>query len=307
MHTNRKAAGYKVGARLLGALTVMASVGMAGFAYGEVRPYQGIPADQAESITTPEHILALVDPANGAPAPSALWQALEHAESVECLSCIPYVSLQLYSPNAKSREIAAWWLRRRIFGVFGVGEIYSQTVKTLQSDSDPTRRAYAASALGEFLVASGIAPVSKALTTDADAGVRAAAASALGRLNDDGQGALAAAFGDKDESVRAAAFVSAGRINSFVDVSKAVAVTGDSSALVRRLGVELLDEMKATDAVAALVTLAQSDPDDEVRLVACHALGTIGDPSARAALTEISTSDSNTQVQDQARIALINL
>ena len=144
--------------------------------------------------------------------------------------------------------------------------------------------------------------------------MRTAAASALGRLNDDGGitaghniSALASAFSDSDEGVRAAAFVAAGRINSFVDVATAVKVTGDSSALVRRLGVELLDEMVASDAVASLVKLAQTDSDDEVRLVSCHALGTIGDPSATNALTEISENDSNTQVRDQARIALLRL
>jgi hypothetical protein len=293
----------KLGSNLLGTVALTAGIALAGTATADVKPYQGIPADQAESISTPDHIMSVVKSG----APTEIWQALEHGEVVECLQCIGVVSPLLYSSNAKNREIAAWWLRRRIFGVFGPGEVYSQTVDTLASDSSATRRADAASALGEFLVLNGVAPVAHALTTDSDAGVRAAAASALGRLNDDGEGALAKAFSDSDATVRLAAFVAAGKVNSFTDVSSAVAVTGDSNALVRRVGIELLDTMGATDAADAVLKLAQTDPDSEVRLVSCHALGAIGDPSMVSELQAISTNDTNQQVQDQAAIAVLRL
>jgi HEAT repeat protein len=186
--------------------------------------------------------------------------------------------------------------------------VYSQTVSTLATDPSATRRANAASALGEFLILSGVAPVSTALLTDKDAGVRAAAASALGRLNDEGtQGALSKAFSDSDATVRVAAFQAAGKINYFTDVASAVAVTGDPDALVRRVGVELLDSMVATDAADAVLKLAQTDSDPEVRLVSCHALGSIGDMSMTAALDAISQNDASLQVQDQARIASLRL
>jgi len=293
----------KLGSNLLGAVAVTAGALLAGTAQGDVKPYQGVPADQAEAITSPEHIISVVQSG----APTAIWQALEHGEVVECLQCIGYVAPLLYDVNAKNREIAAWWLRRRIFGVFGKGEVYSQTVNTLASDPSPMRRAYAASALGEFLVLTGVAPVAHALVNDKDAGVRAAAASALGRLNDDGGGALAKAFSDSDSTVRTAAFVAAGKINSFTDVAAAVAVTGDSNTIVRRVGVELLDQMGATDAAEAVLKLAQTDSDSEVRLVACNALGAIGDASMVGALNAISQNDVNLQVQDQARIASLRL
>ncbi len=288
---------------LLGALALGAGVALAATAQADVKPYGGVPADQAEAITTPDHLMSVVKSG----APTAIWQALEHAEVVECLECIPVVAPLLYDENARNREIAAWWLRRRILGVFGPGEVYSTTVSTLQTSSNATNRAYAASALGEFLVTTGIAPLAKALTTDSDAGVRAAAASALGRINDDGNGALAKAFQDPDATVRAAAFVAAGRINSFTDVTSAVAVTGDSDPIVRRVGIELLDSMGATDAAPALLKVAQTDPVDEVRLVACHALGSVGEMSMVSALNDIAQNDSNTQVQDQARIAAVRL
>lgn len=294
----------KLGSNLLGTVALTAGIALAGTATAaDVKPYQGVPVDQAESISTPDHIMSVVRSG----APTEIWQALEHGEVVECLQCIGVVSPLLYSTNAKNREIAAWWLRRRIFGVFGPGEVYSQTIDTLASDSSATRRADAASALGEFLVLNGVTPVAHALVTDTDPGVRAAAASALGRLNDDGDGALAKAFSDSDATVRVAAFQAAGKINSFTDVAQAVAVTGDSNALVRRVGIELLDTMGATDAADAVLKLAQTDPDSEVRLVSCHALGAIGDPSMASALEEISSNDTNLQVQDQARIAALRL
>jgi len=283
----------KLGSKVIGALAVTLGVAMAGTARGDVKPYQGIPADQAEAITSPEHLMSVVQ----SWAPTAIWQALEHAEVVECMSCIPAVAPLLYDVNAKNREIAAWWLRRRIFGVFGPGEVYQQTLNTLTSDPSATRRAYAASALGEFLVLTG---------------VRAAAAAALGRLNDDGAagglpGALAKGFSDSDAGVRVAALTAAQRVNSFTGAASAVAVTGDSSPLVRRVGVELLDTMGATDAAGAVLKLAQTDGDAEVRLVACHALGSIGDASMAPALLAISQGDASLQVQDQARIAHLRL
>ena len=162
----------------------------------------------------------------------------------------------------------------------------------------------------------------------ASATAGAAAASALGRINDDGNGALSKAFSDTDPTVRAAAYVAAGRINSFTDVATAVAVTGDSDPVVRRVGIELLDEhsplkhfMHRADAVIggvvivaaayfaaqALLSVAQSDSVDEVRLVACHALGNVGDSSMVNALNVIAQNDSSIQVQDQARIASLRL
>src|SRR6185503_19691328 len=91
---------------------------------GTALVYKGISADQVEQLTTPARIQSVAaeasDPSHIG-APSRIWQALEHGEKIDCLNCIPAVENLLYSDNAKNREIAAWWLRRRIFGVFGAG------------------------------------------------------------------------------------------------------------------------------------------------------------------------------------------
>jgi HEAT repeats len=271
--------------------------------------YGTMPADQAEFISTADTIKS----AALSGAPTLVWEALEHGEKVECLDCISTVSSLLYDPNAKTREIAAWWLRRRVFGVFGDGEVYSQTVQTLQDGTKPAQmRAYAAYALGEFFATPGIAACAQALNTDSDAGVRAAAASALGRLNDDGSGALAKGLADSDPGVALASLASISRINSFSGVSSVAALTGNASVSVRRRALEVFDALDASDSVDVVAAAAKNDTDAGVRAAACHALGTFGaatsqDASAMAVLQNLSASDPDTFVRDQAQIALQRL
>jgi HEAT repeat protein len=270
--------------------------------------YGSIPADQVEFLSSPDTIKS----AALSGAPTLVWEALEHGEKVECLDCIASVAPLLYDANAKTREIAAWWLRRRVFGVFGPGEVYSQTISTLQTSTNPAYRADAAYALGEFFLVQGIAPVATALLTDSDAGVRAAAASALGRLNDDGGGALAKALSDSSPAVPLAALASISRINSFSGTSSIAALTGHSSSDVRRRAIEVLDALAATDSVDVVAAAAKNDTDAGVRAAACHALGTFGsatsnDASAMAILMKLAASDPDTFVRDQAQIALQRL
>lgn len=264
--------------------------------------YGQVPASQAEFLSTPDAIKNAA--ATG--APSLVWEVLEHGEAVECLDCIPAVAPLLYASDSRTREIAAWWLRRRMFGVFGPGEVYSQTVQTLQSDPSALRRADAAYALGEFLAVSGIAPCATALTTDTDPTVRAAAASALGRLNSDGNGALGTALSDTDSGVKLAALHSAARINSFSGMANVAALLMDPNPDVRRNALDVLDALDATDTLAAVTAVAQSDPDATVRAAACHALGTFGSAAASALsiLQQIEASDADTFVRDAAQIAI---
>jgi HEAT repeat protein len=267
--------------------------------------YGQIPPDQAEFISSPDAIKSVA--ASG--APTLIWETLEHGEKVECLDCIPVVAQLLYDSNAKNREISAWWLRRRILGVFGPGEVYQGVVQTLASDPDPVRRSYAAYALGEFLAAPGIPACAQALVTDLDARVRSAAASALGRLNSDGGGALVTALTDSDPTVRLAALGSAGRINSFSAAGSLAALTTDPTPFVRRRALEVLDGLSALgrDSVAAVAAVAQNDTDADVRAIACHALGTFGNASVLPLLQNLAQTDPNQFVRDQARIAALRL
>lgn len=269
---------------------------------GTQRVYGAIPPDQIEHISTSDRIKSVA--ASG--SMMAIWETLEHGERVECLDCIPVIEPLLYDANPRTREIAAWWLRRRIFGVFGKGQVYERTVQTLQTDTDPVRRMYAANALGEFLALPGIDACASALERDPDPTVRAAAASALGRLNDTGNGALAKALSDVDSRVKLAALRSASRINAFTDVSAVARLSSDGDPIVRRNAAELIGHLRAPEGVDSLLALAK-DPDANVRNAACHSLGALHDPRARGVLEELANTDPNTLVRDQARIALRRL
>jgi len=269
---------------------------------GTQKVYGNIPPDQIEFLSTGDRIKSVA--ASG--SMMAIWETLEHGERVECLDCIPSVEPLLYDANPRTREIAAWWLRRRIFGVFGAGEVYERTLQTLANDPDPKRRTNAAYALGEFLAAPGIEACAAAIDRDGDPNVRAAAASALGRLNDDGRGALTKALGDVDSRVKLSALGSAGRVNTFTDVAAVARLAGDADPKVRRKSAELLGAMRAKDAVDGLIALTK-DGDAAVRNSAAHALGQIRDGRARPALEALKASDPDRLVRDQAEIALRRL
>jgi hypothetical protein len=268
---------------------------------GAAEVYKNVPPDQIEFLSSPDRIKAAAAGNMGA---SAVWETLEHGETVECLDCVPLVENLLYDGNAETREIAAWWLRRRIFGVFGSGEAYERTQNRLKGDPDANKRAYAAYALGEFLTLAGVEPLANALAKDGSPAVRAAAADALGRLNDDGAGALSNAMNDGDANVRLAAVRAASKVSTFTDVAAVSKLMGDSSPAVRQRGVELLGTLRSKDTVGGLLNVAKNDLIADVRAVACHSLGLLRDASARSTLEAIQSSDPNTFVQDQARIAL---
>ena len=284
---------------------------------GRASVYGNLNNSSLEAISTSERMLKLLSTENkqlgkrvanveSSFAPTQYWTMLEHAERVECMDCIPFVSKLLYSSNAKSREISAWWLRRRIFGVFGKGEIYEQTINTISNPKkSELSRAYAANALGEFLEGAGIAPVSRALVSDASPMVRLAAANALIRLNNQGPNSeLATALSDEDEGVRLAALSGVTHINVFSDVDRVVALISDPSALVRRRAAQTLGTLKTADAVMGLIALTYEgkEPDAGVRAAAVWALGQIADSQALDAVLA-AANDSDAGVRDAARFA----
>ena len=270
---------------------------------GRAEVYKQLSPESLEAVSTPAQISKL-----GAPniAPTTIWKVLEHGEKLECLACVPVVSTPLYNSHPKTREIAAWWLRRRIFGVFGPGQVYEQTLTALGNpDETEAHRVFAANALGEFLSTSGVPALSKAILNDESAQVRMAAVAALERLNSSGaSGELSTALADSDEQVRLAALHGATRINTFTDVEAVVALIGDASSLVRRRAAETLGVMKAADAVAGLMVLAAEgeESDAQVRAAAVWALGQIGDPGASDVILA-AQNDSDASVRSAAKVS----
>jgi hypothetical protein len=272
---------------------------------GRATVYQQMDKAQLESLTTPER---LKNVARGGFAPTEIWRALEHGEKVECLDCIPYVAKLLYDDNAKNREISAWWLRRRIFGVFGPGQVYSRTVATLNDKTQPEkRRAFAAEALGEFLTGAGTRHVAQAILADESPMVRASAVRALQRMNSQGaNGELGVALSDPDEQVRLSAIHASTRVNVFTDIAGLTARLDDSSSAVRTQAIEALGTLRSRDAVVSIV--ARLSPENEsapsVRAAAAAALGQIGDGAAREAVQNARDNDSDRFVRDAAAVAL---
>ncbi len=273
---------------------------------GRAAVYQLLNPDSLEDVSTPAAIKAIT---MGNVAPTRIWKVLEHGERVECLDCIADVKKLLWDSNAKTREISAWWLRRRIFGVFGPGQVYEQVLDTLDQSDDEHKRAYAAQAIGEFLVGDGVAHVARALVEDESPEVRLSAANALTRLNHQGpNGELAAALSDSDERVRLAALHGALRVHVFTGVDQIVARIDDPSAEVRRRAARTLGAMRARDAVMGLILLTSPEGESvaSVRAAAVAALGRIADTSAKEAVMA-AKDDPDQYVRDAARIALREL
>jgi HEAT repeat protein len=270
--------------------------------------YEQMDRASLESLTTPDRLRAV---AKGGFAPTEIWRALEHGEKVDCLSCIPDVSKLLYNDNATTREISAWWLRRRVFGVFGPGQVYQRTVETL-NDRNQTerRRAYAADALGEFLSGAGSRHLALAVIDDPSPLVRLSAVKALQRMNSAGpNGELTVGMSDSDEKVRIAAIHASTRVHGFNDIAALSARLDDSSSAVRTRAIEALGTLKARDAVVGIVAklATANEATPSVRAAAAAALGQIGDGSVRPAVQNARDNDPDRFVRDAAAVALRQL
>jgi HEAT repeat protein len=279
---------------------------------GRASVYGHLDGASLEKVSTPQTIRAMFgSDGNALVAPTRIWKVLEHGEKVECLSCIPLVSGLLYNSHPKTREIAAWWLRRRIFGVFGPGQVYSQVVTTLGDQAQPeSRRVAAANALGEFLTMTGAKHLATAIRQDPSVEVRVASVKALERMNNQGPNQdLSFAMTDDAEPVRLAAVRAATRVNVFSDVASIVALVGDESPLVRRAAADSLGAMRAKDAVEGLTVLAQrtEEADPAVRMAAIWALAQIRDVSARSVIADAAANDPDRFVRDAATVALRRL
>jgi len=234
--------------------------------------------------------------------PTRLYATLEYGERVECFECIPGLTEKLLSSNdAEVREISAWWLRRRSFGF---GPVMVKMQQVAREDTDPVRRARAASALGEFLDPHGAETLSSLARADADVTVRVAAVRALGRLNTlSVRAGLSSALHDTDPQVRLAALQQVLKVNFFDDMDSLLGLLGDSDVQVRNLAVQLSGELRLTAASDALLGILMTDDSVRVRQAAAIALGHIGGVDAGDALSDAMTVEKDSAVQDAISIA----
>lgn len=236
-------------------------------------------------------------------SPSRLYATLEYGERVECFECIPLLADKLLSSNeADTREIAAWWLRRRSFGF---GPIMQKMQEVAKSDADAVRRARAAAALGEFLDPHASEVLRSVATEDADASVRVAGLRALGRLNTiKGHSAISAGMSDADASVRLAALEQVRRVTFFRDTAALLETIADDDANVRRTAAQLAGELRLSAAVEPLVGVLMTDDSAQVRQAAAIALGRIGGGEAEAVLSDAKKLEKDEAVQQAISVAM---
>ena len=230
-----------------------------------------------------------------------LFSVLEYGERVECQACVPLLEEKLLTSNdAKVREIAAWWLRRRIFAS---GPVLRHMTTVLATDTNATQRSRAAEAIGEFMDFHGLAALAESVSRDVDAGVRESSVRAIARINaPSGNALIAVALADTDVSVRRAAVSAVLRVNFFRNVDALVPLLADTDATVRRNAARAIGELRVAGAEATLAGLLRGDSDRLVRQSAAWALGRIGSAAARTALAE-NTGESDSLVRDAIDVA----
>jgi HEAT repeat protein len=257
---------------------------------GELSPGTGAP--------TRERMVNAIKSASA----TSLYATLEYGERVECFQCSPLLEKKLLqSDNAETREIAAWWLRRRSFGF---GPIMKRMKQTAVESADPVQRERALQALGEFLDPHALPTLKQAATADGEVSVRIAAVKALGRLNaTEGNSVLSMALGDADAKVRKAALDQVLKVGFFRDAAAIVARFDDSDASVRRASAQIAGEMRIQDAVEPLMGLLMTDDSAQVRQAAAIALGKIGGGDALAALDDAHATEKDEQVAGAIDIA----
>ncbi len=235
-------------------------------------------------------------------SPEKLKSTLEYAERVYCEECVPLLEKKLLdSPNARVRELSAWWLRRQ---PFAAPVLLKGLRKVVREDADATRRARAAEALGEFMDPHAVPDLSDAALSDKDVKVRVAAVRALGRLNSEvGFATLTDTLADKSAEVKLATLQQLTSFGGFRDYSVLIGLLGDASADVRTSAARLCGEYRVRDAEAPLIAMLSGDDSEKARKAAAWALGRVGGEEGHVALSDASDSETSQGVLDAIRIA----
>ncbi len=121
-----------------------------------------------------------------------------------------------------------------------------------------------------------------------------------------GNPVLLTAMADGSPEVRAAAVKAYREIRNQTDAAPVIGLLSDSSATVRAEAATVAGGMRAAGAASALEAIVMNDADPVARRNAAWALGRIGSPSSREALTKAST-DTSSIVAGVAKAALASL
>ncbi|HEY2743807.1 MAG TPA: HEAT repeat domain-containing protein [Polyangia bacterium] len=245
----------------------------------------------------------------------AIVGELEKAEELPSLGAISVVMPLVDHPSARVRDAAGWWLTRR-----GVRTQVIANMTARLTGSDPIAARNAGDVLAAMRDFTTIGALSAYLAhpLDEDSGV--SAAKALGAIgHPTALTALSGALGSSLAGVRAQAAASLRDIRaqkgSLVPAAQTAALlplVADADANVRRQAITTIGFIggnggDVSGAVTALSSAATGDPSASVRKAAAWALGQLKDGSARPALMQAQSNDSDAFVRSIATAALANL
>lgn len=230
---------------------------------------------------------------------------IERAEKLPCGPCIDLVMPLIDHEDAAVRDVAAWWLSKRVIRDKVRDDMFTRLVGT---NSVAARNA--AEVLGRFMHPDALMPLELAIHDDRlSEDARAAAATAVSTIGDfRGKEVLEAALTSESAVVRESAARGLRGIRGNVEAAVVVELLDDEvEGVVREavLTVGALRELTAVDSLSKTVRDATLSP--AVRRDAAWALGKIGDGRARDVLQTVESSDESMLVRGAARAALNSL
>jgi HEAT repeat protein len=200
--------------------------------------------------------------------------------------------------ESPERELA------RALGRIGHDDAVPLLVARLQVPAPNWHREASALGLGASQSPAALAPLLNAMARDTDEAVRLTAVAALGSLRNPGAvPALAAVLqSNADDGMRDAAVRALGEIGDESAIDALLATLEASGGPTEPM-VEAVARVGDRKAVPALLTLL-SDPSDEIRAAAAHALAELEDPCALEPLLELLRNNRNSDVRESAALAL---
>ena len=211
---------------------------------------------------------------------------------------VPALEALLADSDPGVRGMAAWAL-----GEIGAPRSLDPLVAML-GDRDPHVREMTVMALGSLGDSRAMDPLAR-MANDSFAGVRSVLTRALEDLGTAEAGRLLATMmtGDADEHTRHMAGYGARVVLGRQGLDALIAAIGDSAPEIRAMAAHNLGELGDQRALDALTTAATRDSSPRVRATASWALGQLGSERAIAALS-IAITDTDWQVRVSAADAL---
>lgn len=237
--------------------------------------------------------------------PDSIIGEVERAEKLPCGSCIDLVKPLIDHEDARIRDVAAWWLNKRVIRQ----QVRDEMFDRLQGGDQVAAR-NAAEVLGRFMHPEAYNHLEMAIHNAALGDeARAAAATAVGSIGSrSAKGILEGALTSDSAAVRKAAAKALRNVANNLDGVALLDLLQDSDPGVVREAALTVGAVREEGAVNNLILVLQDESlDAYTRRDAAWALGKIGDGSARDALAEASDADPSMLVRGAARAAYNDL